>query len=436
MKKSLFDYFMYIIIFFVLGTVIYFFLIKNIFKESNDISLSFPGDNLVIGVGNSYQLNYLSNINKDIRKEISYLKSNEGIIELDNLGNIKALSEGHTIVTLNYNNVSYDTLNIYVVNESVQTSFINLPQQIMVSEDNISLLSGEEKNISYTLLPDNSNANLVKITSSDENIVKVIDNKIVAVDGGIASVTIKSINGITKSIMVNVTKKEVKVQGISIADNNINLGVGETKKIDYLINPVDATNKEVMLVSNNGNVSVSNTGEITGVTKGDSVVTVTTMDGNYRITVNVKVRTAIDDPTINAPKNGVNKGCNGSNAADKNFNSCFTISHNLSLSGIGGQDSTITMRVGETRSIRVNLPSECGRLSRWTRRSADGQSNWSSFVNQSFGGADNSGYTWIITALKTGSVTLSQTVQYDSLAPSGTCTGNVKSMVRINVNIR
>lgn len=436
MKKSLFDYLMYVIIFSVLGTVIYFFLIKDSLKENNDVSLSFPGDNLVISVGNSYQLNYLSNSSKDIHNEISFIKNNEGIIELDNLGNINALSEGHTIVILNYNNISYDTLNIYVVKESVQTSFIDLPQQIIVNEDNISMLSGEEKILSYTLLPDNSNANLVKITSSDENIVKVIDNKIVVVDGGIASVTIKSINDVTKNITVNVTKKEVKVQGISIVENNINIGVGETKKIDYIISPTDATNKEVMLVSNNGNVSVSNTGEITGVTKGDSIVTVTTMDGNYSITINVKVRTAIDDPTINAPKDGVNKGCNGSNTADKNFNSCFTTSHNLSLSGIGGQDAEITMHVGETRSIRVNLPSECGRLSRWTRRSAHGQSNWSSFVNQSFGGADNNGYTWIITALKAGSVTLSQTVQYDSLAPSGTCTGNVKSMVRINVNIR
>ena len=203
MKKSLFDYFMYIVIFLVLGTVIYFFLIKDILKENNSVSLSFPGDDLVISVGNSYQLNYLSNSSKDIHDKISFIKNNEGIIELDNFGNIRALSEGHTIITLNYDNISYDTLNVYVVKESVQTSFMVLPQQIMVNEDNISLLSGEERMLSYSLLPDNSNTNLVKITSSDENIVKVIDNKIVAIDGGIANVTIKSINGVTKTIIVN-----------------------------------------------------------------------------------------------------------------------------------------------------------------------------------------------------------------------------------------
>ena len=117
MKKSLFDYFMYIVIFLVLGTVIYFFLIKDFLKENNNISLSFPGDDLVISVGNNYQLNYLLNSSKDIHQEINFIKNNEGIIELDNLGNIKALSEGHAIVTLNYNNASYDTLNIYVVDE-------------------------------------------------------------------------------------------------------------------------------------------------------------------------------------------------------------------------------------------------------------------------------------------------------------------------------
>ena len=257
-----------------------------------------------------------------------------------------------------------------------------------------------------------------------------------AISSGECNISISSINGIMKNIHVKVIFQEVKVQGISVNNSSFDIGIGETKKIDYVISPSDATNKGVFLSSNNGNVSVTNNGEVTGVIKGDSVVTVTTLDGNYSVSVNVKVRTAIDDPTINAPKNGVNTSCKNNNSLDTTFNDCFVHSHNLSMSGVGGQDATITMNVGETRSIRVNLASECGRLSRWTRRSADGQSNWANYVTQSFGNADNTGYTWIITAKQKGSVTLSQTVQYDSVAPSGTCTGNVKSMVRLNVNIR
>ena len=43
-------------------------------------------------------------------------------------------------------------------------------------------------------------------------------------------------------------------------------------------------------------------------------------------------------------------------------------------------------------------------------------------------------YRWTISAIKKGSIIASQTAQFDVKAPSG-ATGNIKSMIRLNVNI-
>ena len=127
-------------------------------------------------------------------------------------------------------------------------------------------------------------------------------------------------------------------------------------------------------------------------------------------------------------------GCQ-KDSADDNWYSCFRYSHNLVVPSLGAQGGSITMKVGETRSFAVKLPSECGTLVKWTRTSADGSTGWSTYVTQSRTGISNTGFTWVVKAKKAGSTIVSQTVQYDSKSPSGKCTKNVKSMYRFSIKI-
>ncbi len=132
-----------------------------------------------------------------------------------------------------------------------------------------------------------------------------------------------------------------------------------------------------------------------------------------------------------APPKG---GCDSSEPKDEKFNKCFVRSHNLVMS-VGPQNTVINLKVGETKSVGITLPSDCGTLVEWTRRTADGAGGWSSYVSQDRSNITNTGFTWLITGKKKGSTTISQTVQYNSKAPSGNCVGNVKSMVRLKVKV-
>ena len=435
MKRNLLNYIVIIFILITLGTLVYYFFIN----QKEEVSIEFPGDNLIISVGSSFHLNYLVNSNKNINDKIILNKSNSDVIELDSNGNIKALNKGYATITVSYKEIVYDTLSIYVVDESVQTSFVVLPEIINVDE-NYELNIGEEKEIKYSVLPENANS-YHKITSNDETIVKVINNKIIGIGVGKTEVYVESFNNIRKTI--NVEVKEIEIQDI-IVEPNLSLNVNESKVINYQINPSNATNKKLSFVSSDNNiVTVNDNGEVKGIKSGAATITI--MSGKITKVINVKVvstnNSNKNNNNNNNNSNNSNKNnnsavttstCNSNDPEDTAFASCFKRSHGLVLSS-----SSISIKAGSSGSVTVKLPSECGTNMGYTRKSADGESGWSNFVSQSRSNETSTGFTWIINAnanAKGKTIILSQTIQYNAKSKGG-CTGNVKSMARLTVTI-
>ena len=72
----------------------------------------------------------------------------------------------------------------------------------------------------------------------------------------------------------------IKVTGVRLNTNSVVLEAGESIQLVATILPNTATNKTIMWKASNSNVVVQN-GKVTAQTTGDSVITVTTEDGNY-----------------------------------------------------------------------------------------------------------------------------------------------------------
>jgi len=82
--------------------------------------------------------------------------------------------------------------------------------------------------------------------------------------------------------------KDVSVTGVKLDETSLNLGVGETKMLTATVLPEKATNKTVVFTSSNSVVAtVLPNGLVTGITKGEATIVVTTADGNF--TANCKV---------------------------------------------------------------------------------------------------------------------------------------------------
>lgn len=90
----------------------------------------------------------------------------------------------------------------------------------------------------------------------------------------------------------------IKVTGVQLNTNSVVLEVGESIQLVATILPNTATNKTIMWKASNSNVVVQN-GKVTAQTTGDSVITVTTEDGNYtaECSIIVQEKTVNDNHT-------------------------------------------------------------------------------------------------------------------------------------------
>lgn len=88
----------------------------------------------------------------------------------------------------------------------------------------------------------------------------------------------------------------IKVTGVTLDNTNLTLEVGKSAQLNATVNPSTATNKNVTWQTNNSNVTVEN-GKVTGKAIGNSIITVTTVDGNYTAQCTVNVLESTVDPS-------------------------------------------------------------------------------------------------------------------------------------------
>lgn len=93
------------------------------------------------------------------------------------------------------------------------------------------------------------------------------------------------------------------VTGITLNEENISLGVGETKTIEATVNPSNAYNKALKWTSDNTNVVTVENGEITGIGIGTATITVSATDGSgisktcvIEITIQTTLLTSVAKP--------------------------------------------------------------------------------------------------------------------------------------------
>lgn len=94
--------------------------------------------------------------------------------------------------------------------------------------------------------------------------------------------------GFTASCDVTFVKQ--KVDSVSVDITELTLTQGASQSVQAVINPSDATIKDVVWSTSNQEVATVENGVVTGVSVGDAVITVTTKDGGFTADCSVKVR--------------------------------------------------------------------------------------------------------------------------------------------------
>ena len=380
----------------ILAFIIIIFMINN--KENNSnkntsnnnglISLSYK--DLKIKIGEKFNIAATYKDESGFYSHLIYESLNTDIVSIiDGAGTIKGNKSGNTRIKIYAENNPeiYTYCDVFVENEVyeqgkneqekpdiVQPENKNeqekptnntIPVQgITLNKNSLSLYVGKSETINAVVTPDNAtNKNL--LWKSSNSSVATVDNsgKVVGVKQGNAMIIVTAIDGnYTVSIPVNILANVIKdttihVNNVTLNKGNLTLLVGQSDNITATVTPNNATNKKVTYSSSNPSiVSIDQNGNIRALAKGESIITVTTVDQEKKARIGV------------------------------------TVEEPVKVSSIKFNDEIITMTTGETRKIDVTIkPSNA----------KDKTLIWS--VNSDIAKVDNNGN---VTAIKEGEATI------------------------------
>lgn len=223
--------------------------------------------------------------NEDRTKEITYQSANENIFTVSQDGIVKGKSAGtaNLIVALG---TRKREIPVTVQERVVQT--------ISVSPHYLTMKKGDVKNLQVILTPDNATNKTLMYISSDENIVKVENGKVTALQVGTATIRVRSDSGQVDTCTVEVKEDVVEATSVQVSPTSRKLMVGETLQIQSSVTPKNATNQQVTYASSNTLVAfVNDEGLVQATGKGTCEIVITTSSGASN-----KVQLTVEEPTI------------------------------------------------------------------------------------------------------------------------------------------
>ena len=313
-----------------------------------------------------------ASVNEDAtNKELIYESSDPSVAKVDTLGNITAVGEGTTTITI----ISKDNPGI----TKTLTVTVKIPvDEIEINKDNIELIEGKTDKIEVTVKPGHATNKEVTFSSSDETVVKIDENgNVEAIGNGDAVITVTSKDDpdIYVEIPVKVNKPVIPVDEIKVNKDKIELTEGETDKIEVTVTPDDATNKEVTFSSSDETVvKVDENGNVEAIGEGDAVITVTSKDDpDIYVEIPVKVNKPVipvDEINVNKDKIELTEGetdklevtvtPDDATNKDVTFSSSdetvVKVDENGNVEAIGDGDAVITVTSKDDPDIFVEIP--------------------------------------------------------------------------------
>ena len=139
---------------------------------------------------------------------------------------------------------------------------------------------GESKSLTAILTPHDAQTELTWASSNYATINVFQNGRILAQKEGTSIITVRTSNGRTATCTVNAIKPTTDATSVSISSVTCTIKVGEKNKLNAVVFPSNATNKQITWVSSNPSiVSVDKNGNIIGLKAGTANISVMTNNG-------------------------------------------------------------------------------------------------------------------------------------------------------------
>ena len=171
-----------------------------------------------------------------------------------------------------------------------QIEIVN-PTAITLDKTSVTVKEATTANVKATIAPDNATNKSVSWTTSDASVATVAGGTITGVSKGTATITAKTVNGLTATVKVTVTENTdiVKPTGIKLDKTSLTLTEGDSDTLTATVQPTNATNKTVTWTSGDTAVAtVDGSGNVKAVSEGTTTITAQTFNG-YKATATITV---------------------------------------------------------------------------------------------------------------------------------------------------
>lgn len=155
---------------------------------------------------------------------------------------------------------------------------------IALNHSSLAMTPYTEGELTAIAKPDNATFKDVIYTSSNEDVVMILDNtgKFMTLGSGTATITATTLDGYgaKATCVVTVSDGIIKAESVTLNTTETNILLGSAKTLKATVLPSNATMKSVTWKSSNPNVAtVDENGVITGVAAGTATITATAADG-------------------------------------------------------------------------------------------------------------------------------------------------------------
>ncbi len=257
-------------------------------------SVSVTPETKTLGITETVQLQVAITPTDATNKNVEWDSSDDAIATVSDSGLVTAVAEGTATITVTtVDGGKTDTCVITVGDGSIDPE---VPvQSVSLSPETQNIPVGGNFTLTESVMPFEATNKSVTWSSSNDQVASVTDGVVTGVAVGTATITVTTVDGAFTDDCVVTVVSASPVTDVEFAYDSYNLPFGRKHKLTATIVPSNAVNKRLTWESSNSTIaSVDQTGLVTvGSTAGTATITVTTEEGGFEATCEIKVVNAI-----------------------------------------------------------------------------------------------------------------------------------------------
>src|SRR5690554_249918 len=244
----------------------------------NASSLEIEPKSATLLIGNSLQLEGTVLPDNTTDKTLVWKSEDNNVATVTENGLVEAVGLGKTRITATSGSATgYCEITVEPI----------LAEKVILSRQSINMLIGSTETLTATIEPEKTTHKEIVWSSENKEIATVDKGVVSGIDVGKTIIT-ATCGDVSASC--EVTVKPIEVTGVSLSNESITLEMTDKTQLTATIMPTNATNQNVHWSSDNPNIAeVDKSGQVTGISEGNTTIHVTTEDGNFNASCDVTV---------------------------------------------------------------------------------------------------------------------------------------------------